>query len=63
MLSDLALDWKRGWKFLNGCISSNIGLINTKLEDVVKFGVFFLAMCVLCPISHNTHTHTQSPMI
>ena len=43
--------------------SSNIGLINTKLEEVVKFGVIFLAMWVLCPISHNTETHTQSPPI
>ena len=43
------------WILLNGCISSNIGLINTKLDDVVKFGVFFLAMWVLVsyPIIHR----------
>ena len=51
------------FKFLNGCISPNICLINTKLEDVVKFGVLFLAMWVLSPISHNTQTRTQTPTV
>ena len=50
-------------KFLNGCISFNIGPNPTKLEDFVKLSVFFLAVGVLCPISHNTQTRTQSPMI
>ena len=50
-------------KFLNGCISFNIGPNPTKLEDFVKFGVLFLAAGVLCPIFHNTQTCTQSPTI
>ena len=29
-------------KILNGCILFNIGPINTKLKDFVKFGVLFL---------------------
>ena len=49
------------FKFLNGCISPNISLINTKLEDVVKFDVLFL--WVLSPISHNTQTCTQTPTV
>ena len=50
-------------KFLNGCISFNIGPNLTKLEDFVKLGVLFLAVGVFCLISHNTQTRTQSRTI
>ena len=50
-------------KFLNGRISFNIGPNPTKLEDFVKLGILFLAVGVLCPLSHNTQTRTQSPTI
>ena len=51
------------FKFLNSCITPNIGLNNTKLEDVVKFGVLYQAIWVLSPISHNTQTCTQTPAV
>ena len=50
-------------KFLNGCISFNIGPNPTKREDFVKLGELFLAVGVLCPIFHNTQTRIQSPTI
>ena len=50
-------------QILNGCISFNIGPNPTKLEDFVKLGVLILAVGVLCPMSHNTQTRTQSPTI
>ena len=50
-------------EFLTGCIFPDISLINTKPEDVLKFGVPFLAMWVLSPISHDTQTHTQIPTV
>ena len=31
-------------EFLNGCISFNIGPINTKLEDVANFNMLFLTV-------------------
>ena len=31
-------------EFLNGCISFNIGPINTKLEDVANFNMLFLTI-------------------
>ena len=34
--------------FLNGCISFNIGPINTKLENVANFNVLFLTIWVSC---------------
>ena len=50
-------------KFLNGCTSFNIGPNPTELEDFGKLGVLFLAVGVLCSISHNTQTRTKFPMI
>ena len=48
-------------KFLNGCISFNIGPNPTKLEDYVKLGVLFLAVGVLCPISPIIDRLVPSP--
>ena len=44
-------------KFLNGCVLFNIGPNRTKLEDFLKLDVLFLAVGVLCPISHNTDSY------
>ena len=43
---------------MNGCISFNIGPINTKLENVAYFNMLFLTMIllwVLCYLSHKQH--------
>ena len=45
--------------FLNGCISFNIGPINTKLGNVANFNVLFLTIWVSCCLSHNKLTRTQ----
>ena len=45
--------------FLNGCISFNIGPVNTKLEKVPNRNVLFLTMRVSCSLSHNKQTRPR----
>ena len=48
-------------EFLNGCISFNIGPINTKLEDVANFNMLFLTIRVSCRLSHIINQLVPSP--
>ena len=48
---------------MNGCISFNIGPINTKLQNVANFKVLFLTIWVSCCLSHNKPTRTQPLLI
>ena len=41
---------------LSGYISFNIGLINTKLENVPNLNMLFLTMWDSCCLSHNKRT-------
>ena len=48
---------------MNGCISFNIGPINTKLQNVANFKVLFLTIWVSCCLFHNKPTRTQPLLI
>ena len=46
-------------KYFDGCMSFNIGLINTKLENAANFNLLFLTIWVSGCLSHNKLTRTQ----
>ena len=46
-------------EFSNGCITSNIGRINTKLQDFANIVFLFLILWVSYCLSHTKRTRAQ----